>query len=141
MDKRLILTTLLLLGLFGCTGSNETTMFSETAAIAQDETQFWFGDLNSGETLVIDLQVVNGGPVDVLILDSEGYGAYNYNLGGGTEDVTAIEYALGVKEYKKEIPAEKTGTYYIVVDNTEFPEDGTTPIGSVSVKADIKVRN
>lgn len=131
----------LFLSLFGCIGGEEV-IFDESATIDVGNAQMWGFDAEKGETISIKIDVTNGGPADVFILDSDGYASYNYNLGGGDESVYTIEHALGVKSYSKDFKTDTVGRYYVVVDNVNmsFAGEGTAPTGPVTVKARITAK-
>lgn len=96
-------------------------IFDETNVIESGEyLGFSFTELDSNKSKYVqaDIQVVNGGAIDIFVIDSENYTKYQdgYDIEGVTTSV--VEQVKG-KVYRFSIP---DGDYYIVVDNTKGVE-------------------
>lgn len=141
INKNIFGIGILLSLLFGCIGSTEEVLFDETDVINDFEGAHWYFNANAGETVVVDIQVTEGGPVDVMFMDATGFGDYSYNLGGGVSDFESIDHSLNVKAWKKEIKVDSTEKYYLVVDNTDVPADGAISEGKVSVKVKVSIKS
>ncbi|MFH1785922.1 MAG: hypothetical protein ABH842_05830 [Candidatus Micrarchaeota archaeon] len=131
---KIIILAILSLALFGCLQTEP--LFDEQTTIAQDEMNAWWFDTVKGDLINIDVNVTDGGPVDVYLVDSNGYADYNYNLGGGVQDFIVEDQGIGVSEYSQTIEIIEPGRYYLVVDNTASTQ-GTDPYGSVTIKIKI----
>jgi hypothetical protein len=74
-------------------------------------------EINAGDILNVDIQVTSGGPVDILLMDATDY--VNY-----LQDIDLEVYEDGstdqVKSKKYSFTFDKTGDYYLVIDNDDI---------------------
>lgn len=95
-------------------------------------------EIEAGDVLNVNIQVTNGGPIDVLLMKSSDYVDYlayrdfDYYAGGSS-------YGIKSKSYSYTFP--ENDDYYLVMDNTNEPEGGATPTGTVALYAKITIQN
>jgi hypothetical protein len=135
---RTVLLVIFGLVLFGCTQTKEI-IFDESTTLAENEMYAWWFEANADDRIYIDMNITEGGPVDVYITDSVGYADYSYNLEGGVKDFIVEDQELGVLHYSNDIKIIQPGKYYVIVDNTAATQ-GTDPDGDVKIKI-IIIRN
>jgi len=97
-------------------------------------------EVKAGDVLNVDLQVTSGGAVDILLMKSSDYPAYpdainqrgsiNYVANGSSTGTTSIKYSYKFKE---------NGDYYLVIDNTDLPKGGGSPMNQVDIKLKVSV--
>ncbi len=112
----------------------------ETRTISANEYFVYSVVENQLDKINVNIGVVNGGAIDVLLMDSNQFVNYQSkmsNMGGGiTENIVAGGgYNIKSKSYTMTFPT--AGTYYIVIDNTNQPQGGADPSGPVDVKIHI----
>lgn len=113
--------------LSGCTNSNiHTISYESTYMIILDNSMI------SG-TLNIELKVLEGGNVDLFLMDKSGYDNYS--------DVFRFTYypdgsELNTTYTKKSLPIHR-GEWYIIVDNTYIPMNGAEPDEDVKVELNV----
>lgn len=137
---------LLMLFTYGCIGSSKDTK-EITDTIEEDYAWHYRIDSEEGDTIKVHVKVIDGGPIDVYILDSDNFARYLYALGGGTTDIDLIylDEKYNTKEYTGEVTVDKSGAYYLVLDNTyigytnENGEEEASPEGSVVVDVNISI--
>lgn len=111
----------------------------ETIYIDMDMySELFLTDVEAGEVLNVNIQVTNGGPIDVLLMSSTDYvdflsnSEFSYYVDGSA-------YSIKSKSYSFTFP--EGGDYYLVVDNTVDPMDGAYPTGAVDVRTRITTEN
>lgn len=115
----------------------------ETKTIATDMYyELSFTGIQAGDVLNVNVQVIKGGPVDVLLMKSSEYvnylkatqsesgGTFKYYVDGSSDNIKSKTYSFSFPE---------SGDYYLVVDNTNNPVNGANPTGDVDVRAKITV--
>ena len=100
--------------------------------------KFSLKEIEAGDILHVNIQVTNGGPIDVLLMKSSDYMDYlayrdfDYYASGSSSNIKS-------KSYSYTFP--KNDDYYLVIDNTDNPKGGATPIGTVALHAQITIQN
>lgn len=97
------------------------TIFDETNVIESGEyLGFSFTELDGNKSKYVqaDIQVVNGGAIDIFVIDGENYTKYQdgYDIEGAATNI--VEQVKG-KVYRFSV---SDGDYYIVIDNTKGVE-------------------
>jgi len=104
----------------------------ETFIISENE--IYWDKLEDVENINIDVNVEDGGTIDVLLMTPEQYGDFTNHLQyqNKWDDYSIIEEAsrFNTKTHQTRVSLEK-GNYYIVVDNSKTI--GTTPTGDITV--------
>ena len=115
--------------------SQEVIVADETKYLEQGA--YWFAStvLDEGHEIEVTAEVEQGGPIDVLLLNSDQYLQFEQFMEG---EGTTLEYfvvgsALNVtsKSYAFQIPS--SDRYYVVISNAGGIEGGATPEGDVAV--------
>ena len=121
--------------------SQEVVVADETRYLEYG--QYWHVStlLEEGYEIEVTVEVEQGGPIDVLLFDSDQYLQFEQFMEG---EGTTFEYfvvgsALNVtsKSYAFEIPS--SDTYYVVMSNAGGIEGGATPEGDVTVYLEVIV--
>jgi hypothetical protein len=110
-----ILGTIFLVVVLALAGSEEG-MFDETTIIQQGWYNYWVINAEEFDELEVNMEVLEGQPVNMLLLDAFDFADYTDN-----ETNTVFYYERGSgfdvlgKNYVYEI--ENSGSYYIVIEN------------------------
>lgn len=101
-----------------------------------------FTGIQAGDVLNVDIEVTKGGPVDILLMDSQDYvnylraaesekgGTFKYYVDGSSDNIKRKTYSFAFP---------KSGDYYLIIDNTNSPLKGANPTGDVDVHEKITV--
>jgi len=97
-------------------------------------------EVKAGDVMNVEIQVTSGGPVDILLMKSSDYPQYpnaiqqrsaiNYVADGSSLGTTSIKYSYKFKE---------NGDYYLVIDNTDLPRGGGSPMNQVEINLKVAV--
>lgn len=108
-------------------------IFDEIRAIPDGHYQFYSLAMKPG--IAINVSISTGdAPVDVMVTDSANYSKYITavnSLDGGEWGDYAGENFVVQKSFRFTAPG--TGRYYVIVDNTRYPESGAEAGKSVNV--------
>lgn len=115
----------------------KTDSVDESRTVGYNEYLVYSFSGSSGESISVSLEVINGNPVDVFLLDSKMFANYqSMMLGGAAEGFRdyAVGEGLGIKSKSYTFTFSETDRYYIVIDNTVQPKGGAEPPGQIDVK-------
>ena len=112
------------------------TLVDETKTINENYGYWYPFSLYQGIKLNIEVEVISGGSVDFILVDSQGLADYTYLLGGG---IGEVEYfidgsILNGKSLRSTFIVPEDGDYALIIDNSYIPDEGAEPEGSVDVK-------
>ena len=125
----IILCALALIISSGCMGGK-----SETVTIEKGFMYSYSFDMPE-ETEVMFTLDTDGTPVDVLVLDRGNYEAFQKIFsGGGDMKVSPLATYPGVVSKSFTFTSPKDGTYYIVVENSDWLKEGATATRAVTVR-------
>ena len=113
--------------------------FDETISIDIDRyNELSLTEIEAGSVLNVNIQVTNGGPIDVLLMSSSDYVDF-LSQQGFSYYIDGSAYSIKSKSYSFTFP--DSGDYYLVIDNTVDPMDGANPTGAVDVRTRITIEN
>lgn len=108
----------------------------ETKTIQINESVgFQIIEVEKGDLLNYEIHVTNGDRVDVLLMKSNDHAGYLDIVRSGK--IRNISYIVngsnaGIKnESVRNITILESGDYFLVIDNTDYPEGWTTPKGNI----------
>ena len=90
---------------------------------------------SEGTKVSVEIEVVKGGPVDVLLFDSGGFLNFVRFMEGKINSASYfnIGSALNVESKKYDFIVPVQDRYFIVINNAGRIEGGARPVGDVSV--------
>ena len=94
------------------------------------------------DALKVDIQVINGGQVDILLMKAQDYTDYQKAiLMGGTFDFYPEASSLAVQNKAYGFTFPETTDYYLIIDNSDNPHGGASPTKAVEVHTRIRTSN
>lgn len=138
--KRCIVLLLVVISLFlaGCTSSSSSFKpIDETINIPYDYVQPYELSGEKGATFDISIKT-DGSPVDILIFDSENYLEYDkaFETGSGGKWKSVMYRDIVSKSFSYTLP--EIGSYWLVIENSEFTSNGADAKRSVNVTVKIE---
>jgi uncharacterized protein YbcI/phage-related protein len=112
----------------------------ETKIIKENEYLIYSFMGTMGEKINVNIDVTNGGAIDVFLMDSTQFTKYqSMMLGGSSEESSTKQIGHGnnVKSKSYTVTFDNTDRYYIVIDNTIQPKGGAKSSGQVDAKINI----
>lgn len=105
--------------------------------------------IKAGDILNVNVQVTEGGPVDIMLMLSSDYYKYmkaTYDIHDNNWRFYVIPQgssdSIKSKTYSYTFPeTPEDGPFYLVIDNTAVPVTGANPIGPVDVRIKITVEH
>ena len=92
-----------------------------------DQDDYWGKSFYASEGVEIQVSIDSDVAVDILLMDYNDFGEYQAVVDGDRDTfqyyVTGSKFSVTQFEYTFIIPQD--GQYYIVIDNTEVPDDGS----------------
>ena len=151
MKKVSLIAVVLLIIVAGVGCTSTPTQPTVTTQTLIDQTQtipenfYWEGNFSadSEEVLNVNLNVANGGNVDVFLMNNTGFNEYKNLVNDTTGAADTFHFytagsSLNVlsKSYQFTVPS--SGTYYVVIDNKKDNITGeAVPTGDVTVSIKI----
>ena len=97
-------------------------------------------EVKAGDVLSLDIQVTSGGPIDVLLMKSSDYPGYlNAIAQRGTFNYIEEASIKGITSQKNSYRFKEKGDYYLVIDNTDVPDGGGSPLDQVDINLKVSV--
>jgi len=120
----LLVTALLILLAMGA-GCVSQTLFDETAYVDNDyEVHYSFEVIDTPVNLQISLET-DGNPVDLIVLDEENFNIFDDGISSGIfKNFRAIGSNPFIIQTTETYSLTNKGTYYIVIENTDFLPNG-----------------
>lgn len=120
----------------GCTDKSFTPIV-ETINVPYDYSQPFILSGEKGASFAIEIKT-DGAPVDILILDSKNYAIYNNDFKNNAHDPwkSVTHHDIVSKSFSYKLP--ENGTYYLVIENSRFTQDGADAKRSVNVAVKIE---
>jgi len=97
-------------------------------------------EVKAGDILDVELQVTSGSAIDALLMKPSDYADYpnaitqrgtiNYIANGSSKGVTSKKYTYTFTE---------AGDYHLVIDNTDVPKGGASPMDQVEMNLKVMV--
>ncbi len=112
-------------------------VFDEAKTVPDGYYQYYSMIMDTGIKINVSVST-NGSPVDVMVMDSANFGNYVSainSLTGGTWESYNSERSVVNKSFNFVSPG--TDRYYVIIDNTRFPDDGAYAGKDVMVKTTI----
>jgi hypothetical protein len=106
-----------------------STLKNETIRIAKDTYRFYDISMNKSDWIKID--VSSDGPIDIMIIDAKELENYESAIRSNENRIweSYNESVYNVKQANITFTAPAKGDYYIVLDNTEYPNDPQVGVG------------
>lgn len=97
-------------------------------------------EVAAGDVVNVDIQVTSGGPVDILLMKTSDYSGYlNAIKERGTVNYIADGSLLGITSRKYSYRFPEGGNYHLVIDNSDVPKGGGSPLDQVEVNIKVTV--
>jgi hypothetical protein len=121
----------------GCAAGTTFKPIVETKNVPYDYIQPYELSGEKGAKFNIEIKT-DGAPVDILVLDSKNYIIYNNDFENGAHDSwkSVIHRDIVSKSFSYKLP--ETGTYYLVIENSDFSKDGADAKRAVNVAIKIE---
>lgn len=97
-------------------------------------------EVKAGEILNVEIQVTSGGAVDLLLMKTSNYEDYkNAITQRGTINIIEEGSSKGITSKKYTYTFKESGDYHLVIDNTDVPKGGGSPMDQVEMNLKVKV--
>jgi len=129
------IVTIFLVFIAGCSGT--TVLVDETINVPYDVMQPYELIGEKGDRFSIELKT-DGAPIDILIFDTPNFIKYNKSFGNDVYNTWngVIERNIVSKEFSYSLPT--SGTYYLVIENSQFTSNGADAKRGVNIALKIK---
>lgn len=95
-------------------------------------------DVKAGDILNVEIQVTSGGAVDVLLMKPSDFADYqNAIQQRGTINYLADGSLTGITSRKYSYKFTEAGNYHLVIDNTDIPKGGGSPLDQVEMNVKV----
>jgi len=141
IKKGIVLLIMFLLMSTVLISNASATSYDESKSIRIEEGQYWtlfLSGLSSGDDIDVEIDVTEGGNVDVMIMDSINFNSFKDASNAGYGEWMNIKLVKNTKGTSISVSAPEDGDYYVVIDNTDVPSGGASPSGYVDVTVDIQ---
>lgn len=132
----IIFLLIIAVSIAGCAGVTYTPIV-ETINIPYDSFKSYTLSGENGDNFAIEIKT-DGAPVDILILDSKNHSIYNNNFETDAHDSLTSVTHRNIMSMSFSYALPDTGTYYLVIENSQFTNDGADAKRSVNVSVKIK---
>lgn len=100
--------------------------------------QVFLEEVKAGSILTVEIQVTTGGDIDVLLMKPSDFENYKNAIAQrGSINYIANGSIIGQRIKKYTYTFQEAGDYYLVLDNTDVPKGGGSPLNQVEM--DLKV--
>jgi len=98
-------------------------------------------EVKAGDILNVEIQVTSGSAVDVLLMKPSDFADYqNAIQQRGTINYIADGSLTGITSRKYSYKFTEPGDYYLVIDNTDIPKGGGSPLDQVEMNVKVSVQ-
>lgn len=97
-------------------------------------------EVKAGSVLNVEIQVTTGGDIDVLLMKPSDFENYKNAIAQrGSINYIADGSLIGQRNKKYTYTFQEAGDYYLVLDNTDVPKGGGSPLDQVEMNLKVKV--